>query len=91
MGQEHANVKKEYDYIRYHYGEIVNGDAILVLNLAKGGVKNYIGGNTLMEIGFAYVHHKKIFFLNPIPEVSYRDEIQAMGPVVVKGNLSLIA
>jgi len=90
MGKEHAAVKKEYDYIRVHYNEIVNSDAILVLNFDKNGVVNYIGGNTLMEIGFAHVHNKKIFLLNPIPEISYKDEIEAMTDVVLNNDLALI-
>ena len=62
MGKEHAIVKKEHDYINYHYNEIINSEAILVLNFYKNGVKNYIGGNTLMEIGFAYVNKKRYFY-----------------------------
>jgi nucleoside 2-deoxyribosyltransferase len=76
---EHAKLKKENNYIMYHYIEILNNEAILVLNFDKNGIKNYIGGNTLMEIGFAFVNQKKIFLLNPIPEeVSYVEEIKAM-------------
>lgn len=37
---------------------ICGSDAILVLNYDKKGIKNYIGGNTLMEMGFAHVHDK---------------------------------
>ncbi|MEI8143756.1 MAG: hypothetical protein WCG48_04050 [Candidatus Berkelbacteria bacterium] len=90
MEVEHANVKIENDYIRYHYDEIKSGDAILVLNLDKNGIKNYIGGNTLMELGFAYVLDKKIFLLNPIPEMSYTDEIVAMKPIVIDNSLEEI-
>ena len=91
MGREHALVKKEYDYIRYHYNEIINSDAILVLNFDKNGIKNYIGGNTLMEIGFAYVNNKKIFLINPAPEkVSYIDEIEAMEPIVLADGIDQI-
>ncbi|MCG2690169.1 NUDIX domain-containing protein [Candidatus Parcubacteria bacterium] len=92
MGREHALVKKEYDYIRYHYNEIINSDAILVLNFDKNGIKNYIGGNTLMEMGFAYVNNKKIFLINPVPEkVGYVDEIEAMEPIILAGDLSQIS
>jgi len=90
MNREHASVKKEFDYIRYHYHEIVGSDAILVLNFDKNDIKNYIGGNTLMELGFAHVHNKKIFLLNPIPDINYCDEIEAMDPVVIGGDLGLI-
>lgn len=90
MNREHGSIKKEYDYIRYHYNEIVNSDAILVLNFDKNGVKNYIGGNTLMELGFAHVHNKKIFLLNPIPRMSYKDEIEAVAPIFLNGDLNQI-
>ncbi|MFA5155440.1 MAG: hypothetical protein WC453_03310 [Patescibacteria group bacterium] len=88
--KEHAKLKMENDYIRYHYHEIVSSDAVLVLNFDRKGIANYIGGNTLMELGFAHVHNKKIFLLNPIPEISYKDEIEAVAPVVINGDLSLI-
>ena len=88
--KEHAAVKKQYDLIKWYYNSIVNSDAILVLNFDKKGIKNYIGGNTLMEIGFAHVHDKKIFLLNPVPEISYKDEILAMVTEVLYGDLSKI-
>ena len=66
-------------------------DAVLVLNLDRKGIKNYIGGNTLMEIGFAYVLNEKIFLYNPIPEIEfYKSEIEAVKPIVINGDLSLI-
>ena len=65
------------------------GDAILVCNFDKKGIKNYIGGNTLMEIGFAHVNDKKVFLLNPIPKnLPYSDEIEAMVDVVINGDLT---
>ena len=66
-------------------------DAVLVLNLDKNGVKNYIGGNTLMEIGFAHVLNQKIFLWNPIPNIDYyKTEIEAMRPIVIDGEFSKI-
>lgn len=90
MAKDHAAVKKEYNFIKIWYGLVMDGDAILVCNYDKKGVKNYIGGNTLMEIGFAYTADKKVFILNPIPDVSYTDEIKAMADVVLNGDLSKI-
>ena len=87
---EHDKVKKEYDFIRWYYNSIVNSDVILVLNFDKNGIKNYIGGNTLIEIGFAHVHHKKIFLLNPVPDISYKDEILAMYTAILDGDLRKI-
>lgn len=78
------------DLIRRHYKKIVAADAILVLNLEKKGIPGYIGGNVFLEIGFAHVLGKKIFLLNPIPEVSYKDEIVAMVPTFINGDLTRI-
>lgn len=88
--REHAKVKQEQDYIRWYHDRIVESDAILVLNFEKRGVQNYIGGNTLMEIGFAYINRKKIFMTNDIPELSYADEIEAMSPIIIGEDLSKI-
>ena len=88
---EHYKAKKEQGYIKWYYNAIFNSDAILVLNFDKRGIKNYIGGNTLMEIGFAHVNDKKIFLLNHIPaEVSYVDEIKAMVDNILEEDLDKI-
>jgi len=82
------------DFIKRYWNFIINSDAILVLNIYKKGINNYIGGNTLMEMGFAYGHDKKIFLLNSIPERSekmhYVDEIIDMRPIVLNGDLDKI-
>ncbi len=91
ISQNHPEVKRKYGFIKWWHDCIKNSDAILVCNFDKNGIKNYIGGNTLMEMGFAHVNDKKVFLLNPIPEeVSYSDEIKAMVDVVLNGNLNLI-
>ena len=90
---EHARVKRENNYILWWYNAIQGSDGILVLNFDKKGIKNYIGGNTLMEIAFAYVGGKKIFLTNPIPDsVSYVDELKAMVDEsdVIHGDLGKI-
>jgi nucleoside 2-deoxyribosyltransferase len=83
--------KNEHDAIR-EFWEVINvSDAVLVLNYDRRGVSNYIGGNTLMEIGFAHVLKKKIFLMNPIPDIEYyKSEIEAVRPVVLNGNLKMI-
>jgi len=90
--KEHAEAKKKYGYIKWYHNAIAGSDAILVLNYDKKGIKNYIGGNTLMEIGFAHVNDKKIFLLNPVPEeLSCADEIKAMVDVVLNNDLGKIS
>jgi hypothetical protein len=88
---ELANIKRENNYLRDHYEHILGSDAILVVNDEKNGVKNYIGGNVLIEMGQAYVNNKKIFLLNGMPEgLSYLAEIESMDPISLNGNLAAI-
>lgn len=85
---EKAKVKRENDYFRLHYKHILESDAILVVNDIKNGIENYIGGNVLIEMGQAYVNDKKIYLLNGIPkDLSYLDEIIAMDPICLYGEL----
>jgi len=90
-GIEHWEVKKKHDYIRWWHDLIISGDAVLIGNFDKNGVKNYVGGNALIEMAFGHAHNKKVFLLNPVPEeMSYTDEIKAMVDKVINGNLSEI-
>lgn len=90
-GVEHHEIKRKYGYIKWWHNSIKNSDAVLICNFDKNGIKNYIGGNTLMEIGFAHVNDKKVFLLNDIPEgVSYVDEIKSMADTILDGNLGKI-
>jgi hypothetical protein len=83
--------KHEHDAIRKFWEKIKQSDAILVLNYDRKGIKNYIGGNTLMEIGFAHVLNKQIFLMNPIPDIEYyRSEIEAVSPVILEQDLNKI-
>lgn len=84
-------LKMKYDYIRKHYAKIVSGDGVLIANYEKNGVKNYIGGNSFLEMGYAFSMNKPIFLVNPIPAIEYYyNEMVAMKPIVVGDNLKLI-
>lgn len=90
---ERIKIHQKYnlDAIREFWREMQNADAVLVLNFDKNGVKNYVGGNTLMEMGFAHVLNQKIFMLNPIPKMPYCEtEITAIKPIVINGDLEKI-
>lgn len=83
--------KNNLDAIREFWRLMQGTDAVLVMNFDKHGIKNYIGGNTLMEIGFAHVLNQKIFLYNPIPEIPYyKSEIEAVKPIILNGNFSKI-
>lgn len=82
--------KRKCNLIKWWHDCIKSGDAILVCNFDNGRIKNYTGGNVLMEIGFAYVNDKKIFLLNPIPKELSSDELKVMVDVILDGDLSKI-
>lgn len=82
--------KIQHDFIREHFKKIEKSDAILVLNYDKKGIQHYIGGNTFLEIGLAYWLGKKMFLLNPIPDMDYITELHAMQPTIIHGDLSKI-
>ena len=80
----------KYDSIRAYWKIIKESDAILIANFDKNNIKNYIGGNSFLEMGFAHILNKKIFLLNEIPEMIYSDELKAMQPIVTNGDFSKI-
>jgi len=83
--------KNNMDAIREFWNMMQGAEALLVVNLDKNGVENYIGGNTLMEIGFAHVLNQKIFLYNPIPDIPYyKTEIEAVKPVIINGDLTKV-
>jgi hypothetical protein len=89
--QEKARLKRIEDLILAHYRNIMKSDAILILNYDKDNRKGWIGANSFLEMGFAHVLRKRIYLLNPIPDFDYfREEIEAMDPVVLGGNLNKI-
>ncbi|UCD20973.1 MAG: hypothetical protein JSW08_00280 [archaeon] len=65
-------------------------DAILVLNFEKNGEPNYIGGATFLEAYKAWELNKKIFLFNDIPNNIFKDELEGLNPVILKGDLSKI-
>ena len=87
MHSEAAENKIKYDLIRQYYNEIVASDAVLVLNKTRKGIENYVGGNSFLEMAFAHIHRKKIYLMNPVPEMGYSDEMKAMTPVILNGDL----
>ncbi|MEI7690338.1 MAG: hypothetical protein WCI63_01810 [bacterium] len=88
---ETSRIKIEQDLIRGYFQIIKEGDAVLAVNVNKNGIDGYIGGNTFLEIGFGYALDKKIYLLNHYTkELPYYDEIDAMQPIVLSGDLNKI-
>jgi len=69
--------------------DLEKSDAILVANYEKHRQKNYIGFNSIMEIGMAFNRNKKIYILFDIPE-HCKDELVAIGCKVLNGDINKI-
>lgn len=78
------------DAIREYRKIIKESDAILIANFDKNNIRNYIGGNAFLEMGFAHILDKKIFLLNNIPDMIYSDEIKTMQPITLHGDFKNI-
>jgi len=86
--EEIAHDKIKHDLIRGYFEKIKQHGCLLVVNAEKKGVKGYVGGNTLIEMAFAFVLKKPIYLLHEIPDMLYTSEIKAMQPIVLSGDLS---
>ena len=70
--------------------KIKENEAIIVLNFEKKSQLNYIGGATFMEIVKAWELEKNIYLYNKIPENIFTDELSAINPIILNGNLEKI-
>ncbi len=90
--------KKPEEFIRVgkdrnkkYFGEIKSADAILVMNLTKKGIGGYIGANTLMELGVAFEHGKKIYlYTAPSNDFFAAEELSYMDVVVINSDVKKI-
>jgi len=78
------------NFIDQHIDKIKKSDYILLANYPKNNIKDYIGANTFLEMGFAYILRKPIFILNDIPEQSNTVEIKGLKPIVLNGDLNYL-
>lgn len=77
--------------IKAHFEKIDKADAILVTNYPKKGVDGYIGGNTFLEMGYAFAVGKKVFVLFDLPKDSpYKEELLGLQPIILNGDISNI-
>lgn len=74
--------------LRLQAQKVASTDIILVINLDKNGIENYIGGSVLLEMYEAFRLNKKIYLWNPIPDNMLSEEIEGMQPIVIDGDLS---
>ncbi len=82
--------KKTHNLFKKYYELISENDAILIVNEKKRGIENYVGANSLIEMAYAHILNKKIYLLEGIPQMDYTDEIEALNPTILKGDLTKI-
>lgn len=86
-----VKAKRSLNLIHEHMDKVKESDTILVVNMTKKDINNYIGANTFMEMGFAHYLGKKIYLLNPLPDQPYiKDELEAIDPIILNGDLNKI-
>ncbi|HEX8974194.1 MAG TPA: hypothetical protein VF817_01755 [Patescibacteria group bacterium] len=86
-----SSEKKKQKNRKSFFEKMKQCDALLVVNVtSREGRKNYVSGSSFLEMGFAHALGKKIYLLQGMPEVSYKDEILAMKPTVLNGKLEKI-
>lgn len=76
--------------IRRHIANIETAKAVLIANYEKNGIDNYIGSNSFLEMGAAFMFERPIYLLNPVPYQDNREEILALEPIVISEDLSRI-
>ena len=81
---------RKEEAMRMHFQKVEWSDAVLILNYDKNNISNYVGANTLLEMGLASHLNKKLFLLNDIPEISYKEEILGMKPIIINNDLTKI-
>jgi nucleoside 2-deoxyribosyltransferase len=87
-GSLRVKAKSAHDLISEHFRKIEKSDAVLIVNVTKRDIKNYIGANTFLELGFAHYLGKRIYLLNPIPDQPYiLDEVLAISAKVLDGDV----
>ena len=70
---------------------IENSSILLILNYTHRGIRNYIGGNSFLEMVVAYYLKMPVILVNPIPEgMPYTEEIKSMYPIIADGEKEIV-
>ena len=85
------NYKRKTFLTKHHFNKVARGHAVLVANYEKKGIPGYIGGAVLNEMAIGFYLGKPIYILNSVENnVNYLEEILAMQPTIVHGDLGKI-
>lgn len=87
---DRAVIQQKGWLVRRHFANIATAKAVLICNYEKKGVDNYIGSNSFLEMGAGFIYGKPVYILNDIPQQDNREEILALEPIVLKGDLNVL-
>lgn len=83
---------KKTELMDTHFKKVEEGDAVLVVNLDKNGVKEYIGGNVLMEMTLAYFLKKPIYVWKQVEkDHPFYEEVLGVNAIFLNEDLSKIS
>lgn len=78
-------------FMKLHFEKELKSHSILIVNKTKNGIRGYIGGNVLMEMGIAFGSNIKIYVLHRLSKNQpFKEEILGMSPVIINGKLELV-
>ena len=83
-GDDETFTKIKNRLTKENFQNVENCDALLIINNSHRGIKDYIGGNSFMEMVIAFYLKKPIYLLNDIPKgMTYTEEVKSLYPNVV--------
>lgn len=84
QGDDETFTKIKNRLTRDNINNVEQCDCLFILNYSHRGIKNYVGGNSFLEMIVAFYLKKPIYLLNDIPEaMTYTEEIKSLYPTVV--------
>ena len=85
LGEDDKFTRIKTRLIKQNMSNVEKCDCLLILNYLHREYKNYVGGNSFLEMVLAFYLHKPIYLLNNIPEdMPYTEEIKALQPIIVE-------
>jgi hypothetical protein len=84
-GDDETFTKIKNRLTKENFQNVEHCDILLIINYSHRGIKNYIGGNSFMEMVIAFYLKKPIYLLNDIPEgMTYTEEVKSLYPTVIR-------
>ena len=83
-GDDETFTKIKNRLTKENFQNVENCDVLFIINHSHREIKDYIGGNSFMEMVIAFYLKKPIYLLNDIPEgMTYTEEVKSLYPTVV--------